>query len=161
LSLSIILDTDFLSAFLKVGRLFLVKDFYQVEFLLVPPAVHRELSATSLNEDLAKLSWVQVKAPSPGWDLSSPSEFLLLGAGEQQAIALARQSDQALVLSNDNSARGLAQRLGVQAIDIPGFLLACKISGFLGREALHELIRDLQEKDRYGFRKEVLDRLLS
>lgn len=161
MSLTIILDTDFLSAFLKVERLALVKDFYQVEFLLIPSAVYRELSVTSLGQALAELPWVQIEAPSSGWDLPSTPDSSLLGAGERQAIALARQSDQALILSNDNSARGLARRLGLNTIDIPEFLLSCKTSGFLDRTELQELIRDLQEKDRYGFRKEVLDRLLS
>ena len=161
MNLSIILDTDFLSAFLKVGRLSLVKDFYKVEFLLVPPAVYRELSVTSLIQDLAKLPWVQVKIPSSGWDLPSTADNLRLGSGEKQVIALARQSERALVLSNHNFARELARRLDLKAIDIPSFLLSCKTTGFLDREEIRDLIRDLQEKDRYGFRREVLDRLLS
>lgn len=161
MSLSIILDTDFLSAFLKIERLSLVKDFYQVEFLLIPSAVYSELSVTSLGQSLAKLPWVQTETPPSGWDLRSTPDSILLGAGELQAIALARQSDQSLILSNDNSARGLARRLGLNAIDIPEFLLSCKTSGFLDRAEIQELIRDLQEKDHYGFRKEVLDRLLS
>jgi predicted nucleic acid-binding protein len=161
LSLSIILDTDFLSAFLKIERLSLVKDFYQVEFLLIPSAVYSELSVTSLGQALAKLPWVQTEAPPSGWALPSTSDPILLGAGELQAIALARQSDQALILSNDNNARRLARRLGLNAIDIPEFLLSCKTSGFLSRTELQELIRGLQEKDHYGFRKEVLDQLLS
>jgi predicted nucleic acid-binding protein len=112
LSLSIILDTDFLSAFLKVGRLLLVKDFYQVEFLLIPSAVHSELSVTSLAQVLTTVPWVQIETPSSAWDLPSTPESILFGAGELQAIALARQSEQALILSNDNSARRLARRLG-------------------------------------------------
>jgi predicted nucleic acid-binding protein len=161
LSLSVILDTDFLSAFLKVERLSLVKDFYQVEFLLVPSAVFNELSVTSLGQGLANLPWVRIEAPPSGWDLPSTPDSILLGAGELQAIALAKQSDQALILSNDNSARRLAGRLGLNAIDIPEFLLSCKTSGFLDREELQGLIHDLQERDYYGFRREVLERLLS
>jgi predicted nucleic acid-binding protein len=159
--LSIILDTDFLSAFLKVNRLSLIRDFYQVDCLLVPPAVYREISATSLIQDLANLSWVQVEAPAPGWELPRMTDLFRLGAGEQQAIALARQSEQAFLLSNDNSARRFALRLGVKAIDIPEFLLSCKAAGFLGREELQALVLDLQVKDRYGFRREILERLLS
>jgi predicted nucleic acid-binding protein len=161
LSVSIILDTDFLSAFLKIDQLSLVKDFYQIESLLVPSAVYDELSVTSLGQVLADLSWIQVEALSPGWDLPPTPDSSLLGAGERQAIALARQSDQALILSNDNTARRLARGLGLNAIDIPEFLLSCKTSGFLDRGQLQHLIRDLQEKDHYGFRKEILDRLLA
>ena len=161
MSLSIILDTDFLSAFLKVERLSLIKDFYQVEFLIIPTAVYNELSVTSLGQALADLPWVRTEASPSGWDLPSAPDSSLLGAGELQSIALAKQSEQALILSNDNSARRLARQLGLKAIDIPEFLLSCKTSGFLDRKELQELIRELQEKDRYGFRKEVLERLLS
>jgi len=49
----------------------------------------------------------------------------------------------------------------LNAIDIPEFFLSCKTSGFLDRTELQDLIRDLQKKDHYGFRKEVLERLLS
>ena len=104
MSLSIVLDTDFLSAFLKVERLSLIKEFFQVEFLLIPSAVYSELSVTRLSQTLAKLPWVHVEAPSSGWDPSFSSESLQLGAGELQAIALARQCDRALLLSNDNIA---------------------------------------------------------
>ncbi len=90
MSLSIILDTDFLSAFLKIERLSLVKDFYQVEFLLIPSAVYSELSVTSLGQALAKLPWVQTEAPPSGWALPSTSDPILLGAGELQAIALGK-----------------------------------------------------------------------
>lgn len=67
MSLSVILDTDFLSAFLKVERLSLVKDFYKVELLLIPSAVYSELSVTSLGQAMAKLPWIQVEAPPPDW----------------------------------------------------------------------------------------------
>ena len=161
MSLKVLLDTDFLSAFLKIERLSLVKDFYQVEVLLIPAAVYNELSVTSLGESLAKLPWIQMEAPPSGWDLTSSSDTTLFGDGELQAIALARQCDQALILSNDSAALRLARRLGLKALDVPEFLLSCKTLGFLDRPELQKLIRDLQDKDRYGFRQEVLDRLLS
>ncbi len=44
----VILDADFLSAFLKIGRLPLVREFYQVEQLIVPAAVYREVAVTPL-----------------------------------------------------------------------------------------------------------------
>ena len=161
MSLTIFLDTDFLSAFLKIERLSLVKDFYQVEFLFIPSAVYDELSVTSLGQALANLPWVHTEAPPSGWNLQSSSDTTLFGDGELQAIALARQCDQALILSNDSSALRLADRLGLDAVNIPDFLLSCKTTGFLGRAELQKLIRDLQEKDHYGFRQEVLERLLA
>lgn len=46
---SVILDADFLSSFLKIGKLDRVRDYFQVETLLLPPAVFREVAATSVN----------------------------------------------------------------------------------------------------------------
>lgn len=93
-------------------------------------------------------------------ELSRESGFLDLGAGEREAIALVRQLTGSVLLMNDNQARRQALHSGVQAVNIPAFLLACKLSSFLNREKIAEVIRDLQEKDRYGFRADVLTLLL-
>ncbi|MFL6203546.1 MAG: hypothetical protein ACJ76J_30635 [Thermoanaerobaculia bacterium] len=152
---AVVLDTDFLSAFLKIGRLALVRDFYGADSLLVPSAVLHEVSSTPLFAELNQLPWIRVVTPE-----SSPPALQGLGAGEREAIGLAQQV-KTLVLTNDNQARRAAQRIGVAAVDIPSFLLSCKSSGFLSREGIGEVVNALMEKDRYGFRKEVLDRLLS
>jgi hypothetical protein len=62
---------------------------------------------------------------------------------------------------NDNQALRAAARLGVEAVSIPAFLLACKLSGFLDRARLVRMIDRLRERDHYGFRQEVLNRLLA
>ena len=163
MSSTVILDTDFLSAFLKIDRLSLVKGLYQAEQLLVPPAVYREASQTSLLQRLAAIPWLRVEAAEPGIlsELSQQDGFFDLGAGEKEAIALALQLPGSVLLMNDNRARREAVQSGVQVVDIPAFLLACKLSGFLDRAQTAETIRDLQEKDRYGFRADVLARLLA
>ena len=157
----IILDTDFLSAFLKIERLDLVKAFYEAEVLRVPPGVYREVSQTNLVAGLAGLPWIQIEIPP---DLGSPPPdpaFLALGRGEREAILLARQHQGSLLLMNDLKAQRIAQGMGIETADIPAFLLACKLSGFSVPEQIRELVAALQERDRYGFRKETLDRLLS
>lgn len=60
---SVVLDADFLSAFLKIDRLLIVKSFYQVEGLLVPPAVYREVSLTDLLHRLTSIPWISVQPP--------------------------------------------------------------------------------------------------
>jgi predicted nucleic acid-binding protein len=161
LSPVIFLDADFLSAFLKIGQLHLVKDFYGVEVLKVPVAVYREVSLTTLLPDLAALPWVEVTALDPGEGPVPDPDFIHLGKGEQEAIQLSRNIPGALLLTNDLKARRIAQRLGVDTVDIPAFLLSCKASGLLSLARIREIVEALREKDRYGFRKEVLDRLLS
>lgn len=67
-----ILDADFLSAFLKIDRLLLIKDFYKAESVLIPPSVYREVSLTSLLQKLVGISWLRVEAPEPISSQSSP-----------------------------------------------------------------------------------------
>lgn len=153
---AVILDTDFLSAFLKIGRLELVRELYGVEALIVPAAVVAELSRTSLLDALARLAWIRIETAEHHSSTEIPQT---LGSGEREAIALARRQE-SLLLSNDNLARQAAGRLGVDAIDIPGFLLSCKLTGFLDGNGIRQVVRDLREKDHYGFRREILERLL-
>lgn len=158
----VVLDTDFLSAFLKIDQLSLVKDFYRVELLLVPPSVYREMSQTSLLQRLAAIPWLQIEATESSRleELAQQVAFQDLGAGEKEAIALTLQLSSAVLLMNDNRARRVAIQCGVQVMDIPAFLLACKLSGLLDRNQMAETVRALQEKDHYGFRADVLARLL-
>lgn len=124
-ALRVVLDTDFLSAFLKIDRLSLVKDFYGVEELLVPPAVYREVSVTDLFPGLAAIPWIRVQLldAKRKQQLRQDGELARLGPGEQEA--------------------------------------ACKISGLTSRDEIFSLISALEERDRYGFRKDVRDLLLS
>jgi predicted nucleic acid-binding protein len=159
----VVLDADFLSSFLKIGRLALVQSYYRSDTLLIPPAVFREVSLTQLSADLAKLAWVCVEAPEVEIlrYVSQQPEIHGLGSGEREAMALALQVGGSVLLMNDKQARDRAARLDLNPVSIPAFLLACKDDGVLGREEIAVVVRELQERDRYGFRKEVLDRLLS
>lgn len=159
----VILDADFLSAFLKIDQLLLIKDFYRAENLLIPPSVYREVSLTSLLQKLVGISWLRIEAPEPGLleKLSLEAGFDDLGAGEREAISLARQRSGSLLLMNDNRARRQAAQNGIQAVNVPAFLLACKLSRFLDRDQIAEVVRALQEKDHYGFRADVLAQLLA
>jgi len=160
--ISVILDTDFLSAFLKIDHLQTVRDFYGVDRLLVPMAVYREISQTDLLPSLVAISWIQVQIANQVQlrELLRDEALLRLGSGEQEAIALAIQRENSILLINDNKARTEAVRLGVQGVNIPAFLLACKLSGFLNLPTLSQVITSLEDRDRYKFRSEVRARLL-
>ena len=159
----IVLDADFLSAFLKIDRLSLIKDFYQVEQVLIPLAVYREVSLTSLLQKLVGISWLQVEAPDPGLveELFRENRPDALGAGEQECIALAHQHPGSVLLINDNRARHQAAELGLAAVSVPAFLLACKISSFVDCDQIADVVRALREMDHYGFRGDVLVQLLT
>ena len=42
-------DTDFLSSFIKIGKVKLVKEFYQVEKIYITPGVYHELAQANLD----------------------------------------------------------------------------------------------------------------
>lgn len=160
---TIILDTDFLSAFLKIEQMPLIREFYRVDQVYVPQAVYREVALTDLLPRLLSLFWIKVE-PSQSDQVQAllkEADFRRLGAGEQEAIALAMESEQSVLLMNDNQARRLAVSRGVTVVNIPAFLLACKKAELLDQPVMRQLVDDLQTKDYYGFRQDVLELLLS
>ncbi|HSS52798.1 MAG TPA: hypothetical protein VLX28_27970, partial [Thermoanaerobaculia bacterium] len=126
-------------------------------------AVLREISVTDLLSRLAAVPGIRLQRPDPVkiQALRSGGAFLLLGAGEQEAIALSLELASSALLMNDNRAGQIATRLGIEVFNVPGFLLACKVSGSISQKQIAELVSALKEKDHYGFRKDALDLLLS
>ena len=159
----VILDADFLSALLKIERLPLVREFYQVEQLIIPPAVYREVAVTPLFPLLLNLPWVKVETPERAslQTLASDEATVRLGAGEREAIALALDHPDCVLLMNDAQANRVAARHGVPAVNLPAFLMACKLAGVLDRTQIAEMISALWEKDHYRFRQDVQDLLLA
>jgi len=151
---TIILDTDFLSSFLKIGQCELVRRFYQVEQVIVPLAVYRELAQTELLAQLLETHWIVVAPTIPSFDdvLLQNTTFQALGNGEQACIQLVRTLAQVVLLMNDNKARRYAQSLGLDVINIPAFLLACKLAGLVNLEQMEQIIQDLKEQDFYEFK---------
>ena len=117
---------------------------------------------TDLLSRLTALGWIQIVAPSAGQlaTLATNESFRRLGTGEQEAIALALEHPPSVLLGNDNQARRLATQLGVDVVNIPAFLLACKQAHLLNRESLAALIADLRDKDFFGFRQSDLNLLM-
>jgi predicted nucleic acid-binding protein len=62
--MTIVCDTDFLSSFLKINRLEMVKDLFKEENLYIPAAVLGEIAKTDLITDLVNKNWIRVKKVS-------------------------------------------------------------------------------------------------
>lgn len=159
---ALIIDTDFLSSFLKIDQCELIKDFFRVEQCWVPTAVYQELAQTNLVRQLLAIRWFQIHPNEPQANefLLRNSNFQNLGAGERSCITLAYRNSQAVLLMNDNKARAFAQTLKIITINIPTFLMACKKSRFIETERIRIIVDDLKEKDFYEFRKDVRHELL-
>lgn len=158
----VIIDADFLSAFLKINQLELIPKFYQVPQLHLTFAVYREVAQTSLLPQLTAITWITLDAPllPTLHQLQLDESFRRLGAGEQESIALALTTANAVLLSNDNRARQIATALGVTAINVPGLLLACKLAGELTTDEIRTIINELWQKDHCKFRSDVEAQLL-
>lgn len=159
---TIILDADFLSSFLKIGRCDLIRALYQVERAFIPAAVHRELAQTDLLTPLLATGWIDVpSAEAPSAEtLLQDSTFQNLGAGEQACISLARATPDSILLISDNRARQFARALGLTVVNIPAFLLACRMAGIVSPEQMAQIVQDLKDKDYYEFKSEIRDALL-
>ena len=159
---TVILDTDFLSSFLKIGRCDLVRRLYQIEQATIPTAVHRELAQTTLLPQLLAIPWITVTTEIPPVDetLVQDSTFQALGSGEQECILLARVLPDVVLLMSDNKARQFARSLGVTVANIPAFLLACKMAALVSTEQMAQIIDDLKTQDYYEFRPEIRRALL-
>lgn len=161
---NVVLDSDFLSAFLKIEALHRVREYFRADSLLLPTAVFREVALTTLLPQLTATGWLEVRevteetleaaatAASPG--------FSELGAGEREAIALAYELDGAVLLMNDKAALRFARDLGVHAVTVPAFLLMYLSLRGQAASEVRRLVEDLEEKDHYGFPEEIRRLLL-
>ena len=160
---TVLVDTDFLSSFLKVGRCELIRSLYQVEQVLIPAAVYRELAQTDLLTRLLAIPWIRVwpeEASTGEGSLVAPG-LEGLGLGEQACILIARGLRDAVLLTSDNVARRKAQSHGIVVANIPAFLIACKDAGLLDSDQMTQVVEDLRQMDFYEFRPEVRDLLLA
>jgi predicted nucleic acid-binding protein len=127
----ILVDSNILSSFTRVGELGLVFTLFDRTRLGVTPAVMAEING-ALAEGCSWLEEVRLLVAGGQLDLVAPQadELLVakslpasLGAGEREAIALAQSRGWAF-LTNDKRARNYCRQAGLRAYDLPGLLRA-------------------------------------
>lgn len=161
---NVVLDSDFLSSFLKIDALHRVREYFKVDELLLPTAVFREVAVTSLLPRLTALDWLEVREASEE-DLEAAAKaatprFGELGTGEREAIALAYHLDEAVLLMNDRTALNEARKLKIRVVNVPAFLLLYRSLGDEAASVVQSLVEELETKDHYGFPEEIRRRLL-
>ncbi len=130
----------------KLDRLELLK--LEVDEVLVPSTVLAEIRAK------ADVATQRLESHLGGWlrECTVTRPELLralpdLGGGEREAIAQALQQGIAGVVLDDQAARQLARRMGLEPIGTVGLLLAAKRKGLLP-----SLGDELRRLDGFGFR---------
>lgn len=153
MTLIIICDTDFLSSFLKIERLELVRDLFKAKNLYIPVAVLSEVAKTNLITALLDKEWVKVKNVSDAdfKKVKKSKEFANLGSGEKECFALCKRFKNSVLLISDNKARRIANKNEIVTLNISAFLLSCKEMGILENNDIANIIHDLREKDYYEF----------
>lgn len=128
----VISDSSTLIHLAAIGRLTLLKDFYQK--ITIPPAVWKEV----VEEGRSRAGAVEVEeAHQAGWiEVVSPEDKPLLrllrrdlDGGEAEAIALAIERQADLVLLDESGARRIAELYGLAKTGIIGLLIRAKREG--------------------------------
>ena len=148
-----IVDTDFLSSFLKIGRLELVKEFFGVDNIQIPVAVLYEITKTDLITDLLDKHWIQVIKIDDAdlIEMEHDIWFARLGSGEKECMVLCRKFQDSILLISDKKAMRVAGKNRITVLNIPALLLACKETGVLDRDEIAVIVRDLKKMDYYEF----------
>ncbi len=114
----------------QIGQLDLLPSLVQT--ILVPPAVVDELAAgRAMGLDLPApevLPWVTVQAPASMAALPLVRD---LGPGESQALALALEYPEAVVILDDKLGRHVAHSLGIPHTGTLGVLIDAKRAGLI------------------------------
>jgi hypothetical protein len=114
----------------KIGRLSLLSELYHQVF--IPPAVANELRAKpeTLSGDLERfLRPETVRSPDDAKRVQALAREL--GAGESEAIALAAEIPDAMLVMDDAEGRRVARGFGLRVIGLLGVLIEAKARGLL------------------------------
>ena len=150
--MSILLDTDILSAFAKIGEVGLIEDLFPGDELLIPDGVFEELMhikelGYEFVDDILDL----VKDTTMTQDeLTVYHSFLSstnLGQGELQCIAICI-SRNCPFLTNDKKAKNFARAKYVKAWDIPAILKALWKTEIKSQDDVAVLMEKLEQKDK-------------
>jgi predicted nucleic acid-binding protein len=149
----VVCDTDFLSSFLKIGRLELAKEFFGVDTIHIPVAVLYEIAKTDLITDLLDKHWILVKKVNDVdlIEMECDIWFASLGSGEKECMVLCRQFQDSILLISDKKAMRVASKSRITVLNIPALLLACKETGVLDGDEIAVIVRDLKKMDYYEF----------
>ena len=142
--MKIVSDTGPIIGLAKIGKIILLKNI--ADEVIIPPMVYKELfgkTGPESNEiDQALNTFIMVKRDM-AVEEAVKIELAGLGEGEKQAIGLAYQLDNdVILLLDDRAGRQVAARLNIFTTGLIGLLLVAKEKGFV--ESVGTLIKELR-----------------
>jgi len=121
--MTVVSDTTCITTLLKAGHVELLQKLFGT--VVVPEAVSRELVAFHGRMP----GFIAVRSVPQSAARMAGAEHL--GAGESEALALARHLDAELMITDDRQARTAARRLGLNFSGLAGLAVAAKRRGII------------------------------
>lgn len=158
---AVVVDTSVLISLAAAEQFHLLRDFYTI--IHVPPQVWHELQAYGTGgygwteaQTARQAGWLRVQSPATtARVIALPFR---LQAGETEALALALELPDALLLADDAPARRAASALGLAYTGTLGVLLRARAEGrFL---TLHAILQLLTQRTRFRLSTQVWEAAL-
>jgi predicted nucleic acid-binding protein len=146
-----VVDTDFLSAFIKINRVELIYKALETDKLYVTQAVFEELAKAPFFDHIAELMEKIVLISID--KLNKNVQSAKFGKGELESISYALETNSVL-LTNDKKAGEFAEDSGVKVLDIVSFLLLCREIDLLGVDDIKNILVLLNKYDYMDFSQE-------
>ncbi len=152
--MTVVADSSPLIALCRIGKLDLLRDLFGQ--LILPDAVWQEVvtsgPAKTGAEEIMSASWIERRSIN-----DIPLANLLrqdLGAGESEAIVLAREIGANVLLMDERRGREAAKRLGLLCTGLVGVLLEARRRGVITDPASIGL--DLRDKAGFWISNELM-----
>lgn len=144
--MTVVCDASTLIALARIGQLdILAQVGAQV---VIPMAVYDEVVVKGAgkpgSDEVRQASWIETREVA---DRNVVAQFrTVLGAGESEAIALAKEHDASLIILDDQDARETAAAEGLDVVGLLAFLVLAKEEGII-----HQVRPLLDALRRQGF----------
>ena len=129
--MKVVCDASTLIALARIGQLDIL--WQAGAQVVIPTAVYEEVVVKGASkpgsDEIRQASWVETRDVS---DRDIVAQFrTVLGAGESEVIALAKESDAELIILDDQDARETAIAEGLNVVGLLAFLVLAKEEGII------------------------------
>lgn len=144
--MTVVCDASTLIALARIGQLDILAQIG--EQVVIPTAVYDEVVVKGIgkpgSDEIRQASWIETRDVA---DREIVARFrMTLGAGESEAIALAKESAAELIVLDDQEARETAIAEGLDVVGLLAFLVLAKEEGII-----HQVRPILDALRRQGF----------
>ena len=149
----VVADASPLIALARIGRLELLREVFGTLFL--PDAVWREVVESGVGragaDAVLHAGWIERRSVADAALVAVLRRDL--GAGEAEAIVLARETGAALVLMDERMGRAAARRLGLRVTGLVGVLIEARERGLLADAG--SVVEALQQRAGFWLSEEL------